>query len=396
MLSVKIKSLRMHWWLWLSIFIGWALIGVAYAVNYSVYATHYVDIFGTKPDITEMLVWELPYWFLWAMLSPLVFWLTRRFRLERGRLLRNILFHVSACLTLSLVHRAVYLFIDWVLGVKVYSRLNSLSAVYQENFFFNLPNGFLCYVTILLAGTYYRHYQEEELKISRLKAERDQAQLQMTQAQLEALKMQLRPHFLFNTLNSISSLLDTNTKAAETMLARLGDFLRMTLDNSGTQEVTLQEEMKFLSCYLDIELERFSDRLTVQKEIARETYDALVPNLILQPIVENAIRHGIMAHVGDGRIEIRSRREDERLCLEVKDNGPGLHAGNGTGQRPKRGFGFALTRERLERLYGTSHSFSLSDAPEGGLRVLLEIPYHTSNATTNEGAALTGERVTDV
>jgi LytS/YehU family sensor histidine kinase len=251
-------------------------------------------------------------------------------------------------------------------------------------------------VTILLAGTYYRHYQEEELKISRLKAERDQAQLQMTQAQLEALKMQLRPHFLFNTLNSISSLLDTNTKAAETMLARLGDFLRMTLDNSGTQEVTLEEEMKFLSCYLDIELERFSDRLTVQKEIARETYDALVPNLILQPIVENAIRHGIMSHVGDGRIEIRSRREDERLCLEVKDNGPGLHAGNGTGQRPKRGFGFALTRERLERLYGTRHSFSLSDAPEGGLRVLLEIPYHTSNAETNGGAALIEERITDV
>jgi two-component system LytT family sensor kinase len=396
MLSVKIKSLRMHWWLWLSIFIGWALIGVAYAVNYSVYATHYVDIFSTKPDITEMLVWELPYWFLWAMLSPLVFWLTRRFRLERGRLLRNILFHVSACLTLSLVHRAVYLFIDWALGVKVYSLLNSLSAVYQENFFFNLPNGFLCYVTILLAGTYYRHYQEEELKISRLKAERDQAQLQMTQAQLEAIKMQLRPHFLFNTLNSISSLLDTNTKAAETMLARLGDFLRMTLDNSGTQEVTLQKEMKFLSCYLDIELERFSDRLTVQKEIARETYDALVPNLILQPIVENAIRHGIMSHVGDGRIEIRSRREADRLCLEVKDNGPGLRAGNGTGQRPRRGFGFALTRERLERLYGASHSFSLSDAPEGGLRVLLEIPYHTSNAETNEGATLIEERGADL
>jgi two-component system LytT family sensor kinase len=263
--------------------------------------------------------------------------------------------------------------------VRAYTNLGFLSSVYNENFFFNLPNGFLCYVTILLAGTYHRHHQEEELKISRLKAELAQAQLQMTQAQLQALKMQLQPHFLFNTLNSVSSMMDEDVEAAEEMLARLGDFLRLTLDNAGAQEVTLQEELEFLRSYLEIERLRFSDRLTVQIEAEPETYEALVPNLILQPIVENAIRHGFMARVGHGRIEIHARRDNEWLRLEVKDNGPGLQT-DGPEQRPARGLGFKLTRERLERLYATRQRFQLADAPGGGLQVCLEIPYRLASA----------------
>jgi two-component system LytT family sensor kinase len=373
------KSSKAQWRLWLSIIIGWTLIGLAYTFNYSHYARNYVKIFSSEPSFGEMLVWEMPYWLLWAVLSPLVFWLTRRFRLERGRLLRNLLVHAAACLALSLAHRAVYLFIEWELGVRAYTNLGFLSSVYNENFFFNLPNGFLCYVTILLAGTYHRHHQEEELKISRLKAELAQAQLQMTQAQLQALKMQLQPHFLFNTLNSVSSMMDEDVEAAEEMLARLGDFLRLTLDNAGAQEVTLQEELEFLRSYLEIERVRFSDRLTVQIEAEPETYEALVPNLILQPIVENAIRHGFMARVGRGRIEIHARRDNEWLRLEVKDNGPGLQS-DGPEQKSARGLGFKLTRERLERLYSTRQRFNLADAPGGGLQVSLEIPYRLASA----------------
>lgn len=389
------KSPKTRWRLWLSIFIGWTLIGLAYTFNYSHYADNYVKIFTPSPKFGEMLVWEMPYWFLWAMLSPLVFWLTRRFRLERGRLLRNLLVHGAACLALSLAHRAVYLFIEWELGVRAYTNLGFLSSVYNENFFFNLPNGFLCYVAILLAGTYYRHHQEEELKISRLKTELAQAELEMTQAQLQALKMQLQPHFLFNTLNSISARLDEDVEAAEEMLGRLGDFLRMTLDNSGAQEVTLREELQFTSSYLEIERVRFSDRLTVEIDISQETYDVMVPNLILQPIVENAIRHGIMARVGNGHIKIRSAREDDWLRLEVQDNGPGLHAENSPDREPKgEGLGFALTRARLERLYATRQQFRLSNAPEGGLQVSLEIPYRLSSAATVGEALPTEEKTT--
>src|SRR4029079_13460186 len=147
---------------------------------------------------------------------------------------------------------------------------------------------------------------------------------------LQALKMQLHPHFLFNTLNSISALLDEDVDAADQMLARLGDLLRMTLENSGAQEVTLQEELEFLRCYLEIEQVRFNDRLTVSMHIEPETLDAKVPNLILQPIVENAIKHGIVSRIAPGRIEIIARRSDDALLLQVKDNGPGLSHGEST------------------------------------------------------------------
>ena len=324
-----------------------------------------------------MLVWELPYWYLCAAISPLVFRLTQRFRRDRGRLLRNSLIHFAACIALALAHRAVYLPLTWTLGnVPAYNA--SFAKVFSENFFFNLPNGFLCYVTILLAGTYYRHYREEELEITRLRAER-------TQAELQALKMQLQPHFLFNTLNSISAHLGGDGKVAKAMLGRLGDFLRMTLESSGAQEVTLEEEEKFLRCYLEIQRARFPDRLSLRIEIAPETKKALVPNLILQPIVENAIEHGIMQRVGSGHVEIHSRREDEWLHLVVRDNGPGLRDGDDDGGR-KTGhkLGFPLTANRLERLYGARQRFRLTDAPGGGLQVSVEIPFRVSSAGVAE------------
>src|SRR6266496_548933 len=247
---------KSHWRLQLAVIVGWTLIGLTFTFNYYLFSDHYVAIFKQPPTLEQMLIWELPYWFLWAALSPLVFWLTMRFPLERGRLVRNSLVHVLACVSLSLIHRAVYLIVGWLLHVAVYRQLSSISEVFGFLLLFNLPTGFMSYGTILLvsyAVNYYRRYQDEELKISRLKTELAQAQLQTTQAQLQSLKMQLQPHFLFNTLNSISTLLDEDVEAADEMLARLGDFLRLTLDNTGTQEVTLQEELEFLRCYLEIE-----------------------------------------------------------------------------------------------------------------------------------------------
>jgi sensor histidine kinase YesM len=362
-----------HTRLWLAIIIGWTLIGLTFTLNYYVFADHYVDIFKQQPTLSEMLIWELPYWFLWAALSPLVFWLTKRFPLEHGRRLNNFLIHIAGCLSLSVIHRVAYLLVGWILHVAVYRRLASLSSVLSVFVLFNLPTGFMSYGTLLLVGyviDYYRRHQDEELKISRLETELTQAQLQVTQAQLQSLKMQLQPHFLFNTLNSISTLLDEDVEAADQMIARLGDFLRLTLANSGAQEVTLQEELEFLRCYLAIEQVRFRDRLTVDMKIDPETLEALVPNLILQPIVENAIRHGVIACVGKGRVEIESSRKNGSLCLIVSDNGPGLKGNTG-----KRGLGFTLTKERLERRYESNQQLALHDAPEGGLRVTLEIPF---------------------
>jgi LytS/YehU family sensor histidine kinase len=172
------------------------------------------------------------------------------------------------------------------------------------------------------------------------------------------------------------------------MIARLGDFLRLTLENPGAQEVTLQEELEFLRCYLEIEQVRFQDRLTVRMDVEPETLDARVPNLILQPIVENAIRHGIVARIAPGRIEIRASRGDGTLQLQVKDNGPGLSSSQDSAGKLRGGLGLANTRARLEQLYGPSHRFDLSDAAGGGLQVTLEIPFETANVFAAEERAV--------
>jgi two-component system LytT family sensor kinase len=373
------KLPRSKWRLWVSISIGWMLIGLAYALNYYIYATHYVEIFNPPPTLGQMLIWELPYWFLWAAISPLIFWLTQRFRLEREHLLRNSLIHVAACVALALAHRAVYLPITWALAVPAYN--DAFPKVFDKNILFNLPNGFLCYITILLAVTYSHQYWKE-LEIARLKE-------QVTQAEFQALKMQLQPHFLFNTLTFISAHLGGDREAAKTMLARLRDFLEMTLESSGTHEVALEDEEKFLRCYLEIQRARFSDRLSVEIDIAPETKKALVPNLILQPIVENAFDHGIMARIGNGRIEVHSRRDGDWLHLMVRDNGPGLHTDGSAERKTGHKLGLYNTSERLEHLYGSRHRLQLSDASGGGLQVNIEIPFHVSSpvATEADGSA---------
>ncbi|MFY9554214.1 MAG: histidine kinase [Blastocatellia bacterium] len=369
---------RRYSMLWVLVLAVWMLIGLSFTLNYYFFAGHYVSIFKQAPTLAQMLVWELPYWLLWAGLAPVVFLFTRRFPIDRERWLGNSLLHIAGCVVLSLAHRAIYLIIGWLLHVAAYQELSSIPELYSSDILFNLPTGFMSYGTIFLVSyviDYYRRHQEEELNITRLKAELAQAQLQVTEAQLEALKMQLHPHFLFNTLNSISALLDEDVEAADQMLARLGDFLRLTLDNSGAREVTLQEELEFLRCYLEIERVRFQDRLTVNLQIEPETLEARVPNLILQPIVENAIRHGIVSRIAPGQIEIRSRRAGDSLELQVRDNGPGLASNERGGARIKAGLGLANTRARLEQLYPAAHCLELSDAPEGGLQVTMEVPF---------------------
>lgn len=368
--------LKRGWVLWMLVLIAWTLVGMSFTLNYYFFAGHYVAIFKQQPSLGGMLVWELPYWFLWAMLAPVIFQLTRRFRIGRDGWLRNSLIHLTACLALAFFHRAIYLIVCWALHVAVYRQYSSIRELYQSDIFFNLPTGYLSYGTFMLIShviDYYRRYQREELRASRLKAE-------LAQAQLQALKMQLQPHFLFNTLNSISALLDEDVDAADEMLARLGDFLRMTLQNPGAQQVRLQEELEFLRCYLEIERVRFQDRLTVSFDIAPEALDARVPNLILQPIVENAIRHGIVTRAGPGRIEIRAARQSDKLALMIKDNGPGLVSTQDSSGKLRGGVGLANTRARLEQLYGKAQRFEMADAREGGLQVTLEIPFASTDS----------------
>jgi LytS/YehU family sensor histidine kinase len=200
-----------------------------------------------------------------------------------------------------------------------------------------------------------------------------QLQAQLAQAQLQALKMQLHPHFLFNTLHAISSLMRRDVDAAERMIARLSDLLRLTLENVGAQETSLRQELEFLESYLEIEKTRFRDRLQVKMDIEPETLDARVPNLILQPLVENAVRHGVAPHAAPGLIEISARLKENKLEIQVRDNGAGLP--DARRAQIKEGVGLANTRARLEQLYGAGALFGLSNRDKGGLVVSLTIPF---------------------
>jgi len=305
---------------------------------------------------------------IWALATPLVLWLARRYRIERNSWHRTLPLHFAIGIALV----SSMLVVDFVLYMLCLGRIASITPIsIFHNVYYNLDRWLMTYWVIVLishAFNYYNSFRKGELKAAQLRT-------QLAQAQLEALKMQLHPHFLFNTLHSISALLNKDVEAARSMIARLGDFLRLTLENAGNQEVTLQQEIEFLNRYLEIERIRFQDRLTTLVEVDPSVLDVKVPNLILQPLVENAMRHAI-ANSDCGRIEVLAAPNNGMLRIQVKDNGPGLQVVRAYLNRSK-GVGLANTKARLERLYGSAHLLELENEPNGGLVVTMEIPRHT-------------------
>jgi LytS/YehU family sensor histidine kinase len=215
------------------------------------------------------------------------------------------------------------------------------------------------------ATNYYRESRERERRALELETS-------LSKANLQALKMQLQPHFLFNTLNSISALVHENPDAADEMLGSLSDLLRMSLEFSDQHEVTLRQELEFLDCYLSIQQTRFGSRLRISKNIEPATLEARVPTFVLQPFVENAVQHGIEPRKSGGTITLRAWQADQRLHLEISDDGQGLAASGVTVLR--EGIGLANSKARLRELYGADHQFSLKRNATGGVCVALEIP----------------------
>jgi sensor histidine kinase YesM len=307
--------------------------------------------------------------YFWAVATPLVLWLSRRYCIQRHNWLRRSAFHFVASIVVASALLALH-------NISVLILLGSTSYITPFHVFsvvyFNLDHWMLFYWVILLishAFSYYNSYRKGELKASQLRT-------QLVQSQLEALKMQVHPHFLFNTLHSISALLSKDTEGARKMITRLGDFLRLTLENSGSMEVTLQQEIEFLNGYLEIERIRFQDRLTTDIHVDPEVLDVRVPNLILQPIVENAMRHAI-GNSTSGRVEVTAAARNGAVRIEVKDNGPGIDAERLLESRRGNGVGLANTQARLAGLYGTAARFEMRNIPTGGLVVALEIPRQT-------------------
>ena len=238
---------------------------------------------------------------------------------------------------------------------------------------------FMLYVEVAAVGHgihYYTKYRDRDLRASRLET-------QLAQAQLQVLRMQLQPHFLFNTLHTISALMHTDLRSADRMLALLGDLLRESLERVGAQEVTLKQEMEFVDRYIEIERTRFRDRLSVARSVDPALLDAYVPNLILQPLVENAIRHGISRRAGGGRVEIAARRTGDRIVLSVCDDGPGVP----DQAEARTGVGLVNTRGRLQQLYGAAHTFLTTNRAEGGFEVVLSFPVRLASPIPADSAA---------
>ena len=278
------------------------ILAIALLVGFTFSVQNYINMNNRGFPITwrDSFAEQIPFWSVFALLSPLVFRIILRFPLDRERWWKALLMHVPVGLAFSILHFAIYfcilMFIEERDARAVLSLSDLVKLVPKLNFGLRFWS-YLLLVSLGYAIDFYNRYQEGALRASQL-------QMRLARAQLDALKMQLHPHFLFNTLNSISALVRKDPETADLMIVRLGDFLRMTLRNSGRQEVTVEEEIEFLKCYLEIEKIRFQDRLTVELDIEAAAAAARVPNLFLQPIVENAIRHGISASSDPGIIAI--------------------------------------------------------------------------------------------
>jgi signal transduction histidine kinase len=321
------------------------------------------------PDLTYIAISTLISFLIYGLLAPIVVWLAMKFPVERKNWVRRTMLHVAFAVMFTAVHVVSRPLVYQMRGPD--GKPRSVSWRLYRNLFIYLAfdNMVNTYLPIALLGhflLYQRRLREREVRSSQLQAK-------LAQAQLAMLKMQLQPHFLFNTLNAVSALIRDNPHAAEETLARLSELLRLTLDNEPEQEISLKVEMDFIERYLEIEQIRFVDRLRVAFDIEPSALDGKVPNMLLQPLVENALRHGIAKRTQAGLLEIRAWREQEWLMVAVRDNGPGLPAGTLTER-----IGLANTRSRLRQLYADKQRFTLSSAGDGGTVATVQIPFRAT------------------
>lgn len=384
-----------------ALFLVWSIVGL---LSYIHGRPAYPDYAGVS--IFDLMHWLACFW-PWAFLTPIVFALERRFPLQRQRSLRNVALLALAGIGLSYLS---YLStaVVWLLDAPLFSRTRPTWAE-----FWTIPVGDfmfqqMIYWISVATGTLFRNwirYQDQENERAQLLLDKSRLESSLRQAELDVLRMRLNPHFLFNTLQNISVLTQEEPKLASQMLTRLGDLLRSALRSSGEAETSLREEIALTEAYITIEQMRFGNRLQVVMDLAPATLDASVPTLLLQPIVENAIRHGLNGISGSGLLATRnqvagsplvlskpaiitlhSELSGSHLVLSVSDNGSGLRGKNI--QELTLGVGLASTRDRLARMYGNGSNLALQPVPEGGTLARLTLPFRRSvSAETSHGQA---------
>ena len=349
----------------------WVVLGLIYA------GPTYLEVRaeGMGHPAWRVFSWGILRWLAWAPLTPAMVWLARRFSLVGGEWKKHLFIHLPAFILISMVHSAAATAV--ILIIDPFESMRENPTTFWPSFLARIPGSFgpdlLVYggvIGICYALDYYRKYREREVLATKLEA-------QLAQAQLDSLRMQLHPHFLFNTLNSIVGLVrDNKNQTAVSMLVGLSDLLRHTLDHSARQEVELREELAFIKLYLGIQEMRFSDRLRFELDVDPATARALVPNLILQPLTENALRHGIARIVDAGVVGIRSSVHDGNLRLTVYDNGAGLP--DDWQMKGSTGIGLANTVARLQQLFDDNHQIDIRNRDGGGVEVVITMPLRIS------------------
>ena len=350
------------------------VIATAFGISSTLQA-HWMDKLELHPHVIQdavarLLVLNLVYWYIPALLAPIIMAFALRHPFDRSRWPRQLALHLTAALAYSIVHTTIMMAVRALLligqplppdfpGWRNFALLHYLTQL-----------DWLLMTYLFLIGLAYALAYRRESEASALNT--SQLETRLVEAQLQALQRQLHPHFLFNTLNTVSGLIRTDPDAADAMIDRLGDLLRMTLHKSGIQEVSLKEELDVLGKYVEIERTRFGDRLTIEMRVHPETLDAHVPSLVLQPLVENSIRHGIAPNARPGWIAVSAVRDNQDLVLQVIDNGDGLPPERLMALN--RGVGLDNTRARLTHLYRDRFEFSFSNV-DRGFCVTIRIPF---------------------
>ena len=330
---------------------------------------------GRPFDLPTALV-SMAYILSWVALAPAAAALARRFPIQGARWPAHLAVHFLAAFAAEALVTAVLLPVALAVTGRDFPFGQAYVGSLLSTFFF-----FQLTWAAVVAGTaaldYARRLRSRDVREAQLEA-------QLAAARLDALRMQLNPHFLFNTLHAVSALMARDVRTARTMLSDLSDLLRLALDRAAEPEVPLAEELDFLDRYLRIERTRFRDRLRVDVEVDPATRDALVPTLLLQPLVENALKHGVAPRADGGHVRIEAFREGDDLLFRVTDDGPGFPAAD----TRREGVGLRTTRERLATRFGAAARLRLENRPEGGAVAEVKIPFHTHPAAPEPAPAL--------
>jgi hypothetical protein len=346
-----------RWQIWALVAVLWTLLAVVFALQI------WLGMLSHGHSLARIVAYQVLVWAPWVLFSFAVAWLARRLPLVPFHA-RNLLLHVLIGCTIGTAHAAWWGIVQ--LAVKPFDLRNptDFTAPFLKIAVGQLPGELILYglvVAAICAGDYYTRFRERELRAAQLEAS-------LSEARLHALELQIQPHFLFNTLNAISALVRSlRTEEALGMIAGLSDLLRYALDRAGDQQVAVEEEAEMLRRYLQIQQLRFADRLTFEIEVGPDARRAAVPVLLLQPLAENAIRHGIAPSAGPGRVGVRVFREGDELRVELLNSGR-------LSPRVEPGIGLSNTLARLEQLYGRRYRFDLRQAG-GGVVTELAIPW---------------------